>query len=143
MDLLEVTLAFSPINRRRLFRFLFGMRMMVPRQHCRNVSRCSTFGGEGTGLHANYDFNWTAGVTYAGLVHSSPLGNGYTDISGYFKHENGEWYHLATYRRKTNSPYLTGLYSFVENWAGILVNETRRVNYGNQWVRNAEKRYKS
>ncbi|KAI9282930.1 hypothetical protein BC943DRAFT_362449 [Umbelopsis sp. AD052] len=106
-------------------------------QYCGKSSRCSTFGGEGTGLHANYDFQWTAGVTYTALIHAKPLNNGYTDISGYFRHENKEWYHLATYRRKTDSPYLSGLYSFVENPSSYLINETRRANYGNQWVRNS------
>ncbi|GAB5593184.1 hypothetical protein Unana1_08084 [Umbelopsis nana] len=106
-------------------------------QFCGKLSHCSTFGGEGTGLHANYDLNWTAGVTYAGLVRTSPLGNGYTDISGYFRDANNQWYHLATYRRKTNSPYFSGLYSFVENFQSILLNQTRKTNFGNQWVRNA------
>lgn len=78
-------------------------------------------------------------MTYAGLVRTRPLGNGYTDISGYFRHENLQWYHLATYRRKTDSPYLSGFYSFVENFESILINETRRTNYGNQWVRNVKK----
>lgn len=62
---------------------------------------------------------------------------GYTDFSGYFMHENKKWYHLATYRRKQPTPWLSGLYSFVENPSSVTINITRRTNFGNQWVRNA------
>lgn len=79
-------------------------------------------------------------MTYAALIHANPLKGGYTEISGYFRPSNKEWYHLATYRRKTDSPYLNGLYSFVENPSSVLINETRRANYGNQWVRNPAKK---
>ncbi|KAG2171477.1 hypothetical protein INT43_009138 [Umbelopsis isabellina] len=109
----------------------------VTNQYCGPKSICSTFGGEGTGLHVNYNFNWTAGVTYAGLIKTKSVVPGYTDFSGYFMHENKEWYHMATYRRKQPTPWLTGLYSFVENPSSVTINITRRTNFGNQWVRNA------
>lgn len=96
---------------------------------------CSTFGGEGTGLHANYNFDWADDTTYAGYIKASPVSGGYTDISGYFK-QGSTWVLLATYRRKVDDPYLTGFYSFVENPATLTVNMTREAYYGNQWVRD-------
>ncbi|CAM0141091.1 hypothetical protein VKS41_008589 [Umbelopsis sp. WA50703] len=104
-------------------------------QACGSDVVCSTFGGEGTGLHANYNFQWADDTTYAGYIKASPVSGGYTDISGYFK-QGSTWVLLATYRRKVDSPYLDGFYSFVENPATLTVNETREAYYGNQWVRN-------
>ncbi|CAO3697250.1 unnamed protein product [Umbelopsis ramanniana] len=109
-------------------------------QYCGKLSRCSTFGGEGTGLHASYDFQWSHGVNYAVIVHARPINNGYTEISGYFRPSETEWYHLATFTRKTNSPYLTGLYSSVENPNSVVKNQVRQASFGNQWVRNPANR---
>jgi hypothetical protein len=88
-------------------------------------------------MFTTYEFPWNVARSYATLVRARPLANGYTEISGYFRNEKREWYHLATYNRKTNSPYLNDLYASVENPAFTQRNLNRKAAYGNTWIRNS------
>lgn len=98
------------------------------------------FGGEGTGGQAYLVYNWKAGNTYKFLTHAQPDGTGNTLYSSWFyAPELGTWQFMATWKRPeaTSSKYLTGLYSFVENFMDTNGYMGRNADYGNSWVKSA------
>ncbi|HTM98565.1 MAG TPA: DUF5077 domain-containing protein [Pedobacter sp.] len=97
------------------------------------------FGGEGTGGQAYMVYNWKAGNTYKFLTQAQPDGAGNTLYSSWFyAPELGAWSFMATWKRpETASKYLTGLYSFLENFANTKGYLARSADYGNSWVRNS------
>jgi hypothetical protein len=96
------------------------------------------FGGEGEGGQAYLAYNWVAGNTYKFLTRAHPDGAGGTDYSAwFFAPEAGSWRYMATWKRPNISTYLTGVYSFLENFIDTRGYLERRVQFGNQWARNA------
>lgn len=98
------------------------------------------FGGEGTGGQAYLVYNWTAGNTYKFLTHAEPDGTGNTLYSSWFyAPELGAWKFMATWKRleTTSTKYLTGMYSFLENFSNTNGYNGRNADYGNAWIKNS------
>lgn len=100
------------------------------------------FGNEGSGGQSYLRYSWRAGNTYRFLLRGHPSTPGNTDYTAWFyAPETGKWQLIASWRRPQTSTYLTGLYSFLENFipdTGVL---ERYARYGNQWVRDANGRW--
>lgn len=96
------------------------------------------FGGEGTGGQAYKIFNWQAGNTYGFLTNAVPDGLGNTAYSSWlYSPETASWHFMATWKRQeiSNNKYLTGLYSFLENFNHNTGFLERKAYYGNIWVK--------
>ena len=97
----------------------------------------NSFGGEGTGGQSYLVFNWKAGTTYKFLTQSKPDGAGATDLSSWiYTPESGSWRFIATWKRPNTVTYLTGLYSFLENFNDTQGYLGRKARYANQWIRD-------
>jgi hypothetical protein len=98
------------------------------------------FGNEGSGIQSFKNANWKAGTTYKFLLKGEPSSvAGSTDYTGYFfDPEIGEWELIASLRRPKTSTYIKRAHSFLENFNPSTGNETRKVNYGNQWAYTTE-----
>lgn len=94
------------------------------------------FGNEGSGIQSFIDVDWKAGVTYKFLLKGEPSSvAGSTDYTGYFfDPEVGDWQLIASLRRPKTETYLTRVHSFLENFNPSTGYQSRKVNYGNQWV---------
>jgi len=93
------------------------------------------FGNEGSGKQSFKVFNWQAGTTYKFLVKGEPSVNNSTDYTAYFyAPEVGKWQLIASLRRPHTYKHLTGIHSFLENFATTTGDESRKGNYSNQWV---------
>ncbi|WP_127124869.1 DUF3472 domain-containing protein [Pseudoflavitalea rhizosphaerae] len=98
----------------------------------------NAFGGEGTGGQTYLLFNWQAGITYKFLTQGKPDGAGSTVFSSwFFAPETGNWQFIATWKQPNTSTYLTGLYSFLENFNPEYGWQGRKAFYNNQWVKTA------
>jgi hypothetical protein len=97
----------------------------------------NSFGGEGTGGQSYLSYNWVAGSTYRFITRARPDGAGSTDYSAWFyAPELGKWTYIATWKRPATTTYLTGSYSFLENFIDTNGYLGRQVQFGNQWARN-------
>ncbi|ORZ17900.1 hypothetical protein BCR42DRAFT_478519 [Absidia repens] len=98
----------------------------------------STFGGEGTGSHTILHHPWNAGdVIFFRLTAEPNQAGDYTDFAGYYRFgDTGSWTLIAKYRAEKTVLYLTGAYSFLENFAGTDKNVLREGFYGNQTMIN-------
>ena len=94
------------------------------------------FGGEGSGGQSYLNYPWVAGNTYKFLLKGESIVSNTTDYTAYFyAPEENEWKLIASWRRPyPSSLYLTGLHSFLENFNTAMGDETREVDYTNQWV---------
>ncbi|MBN2326528.1 MAG: DUF3472 domain-containing protein [Candidatus Omnitrophica bacterium] len=102
-----------------------------------NVSR---FGNEGTGGKSMFPYQWKIGETYKFMVKADVDGSRTTYEAYFYLNESQEWKHLATFQTLTNGDYLTGYYSFIEDfWRnGESAGQIRRAKYGNGWVKTIE-----
>lgn len=99
----------------------------------------NAFGGEGTGGQSYLVYNWQAGATYKFLTQAKPDGAGNTVYASWFMAPDGNgWRFMAAWKRPKTSGYLTGLYSFIENFLDNNGWMGRKASYNNQWVRSAE-----
>jgi hypothetical protein len=97
-----------------------------------------TFTGEGEGGQAYLDYNWVAGTTYKFLTEATPDSAGNTTFSSWFyAPEVGSWKFITSWLRPSTNTYLTGLYSFVENFQDTNGYLGRKANFGNQWVKSS------
>jgi hypothetical protein len=97
-----------------------------------------TFTGEGEGGQAYLVYNWVAGNTYKFLTQAVPDASGNTTFSSWFyAPEAGSWKFIASWLRPSTTTYLTGLYSFVENFQDTNGYLGRKGNFGNQWAMNS------
>lgn len=96
------------------------------------------FGNEGSGGQSYRKFMWEAGKTYGFLLKGVPYDSESTAYTAwFFDPDAGDWALIASFKRPETSNYLTGLYSFLENFitdAGVL---KRTGYYSNQWVINS------
>ncbi|GEP41808.1 DUF3472 domain-containing protein [Brevifollis gellanilyticus] len=102
--------------------------------------KVSRFGGEGTGGKSMTPFDWKIGEKVRCIVQATVEGEK-TAYSGWlYQPAQREWKHLVTFRVKTGGKPLSGLYSFVEDFRRDTksVNEERRCDFGNGWVRTVE-----
>lgn len=94
------------------------------------------FGGEGSGGQSYLPYMWQTEQTYQFLVKSTPAENNSADYTAYFyAPEENQWRLIASFRRPKTSTYLSGLYSFLENFEPSAGQFRRKALYGNQWVR--------
>lgn len=95
------------------------------------------FGNEGAGGQSYLRYNWQAGRTYRFLLQGKPSGDSATTYSAYFfAPEVGSWQLIASFERPHTQTYLKRLHSFLENFVPTTGDTSRRVNFGNQWVRD-------
>jgi len=79
-----------------------------------------------------------AGTTYKFLLQGKPDGAGGSDYTAWFyAPENGVWKVLAQWKRPNTTAYLTGVYSFIENFNPDQGYLQRSCNYGNQWYKTS------
>ncbi|RAJ06986.1 uncharacterized protein DUF5077 [Chitinophaga skermanii] len=93
------------------------------------------FGNEGSGGQSYYNAMWVTNNTYKFLVRAVAAGT-HTKYTGWFyAPEAGNWKLIAEWdKAMTQGKLLSGLYSFVENYASN-GNDFFKARYGNQWVR--------
>lgn len=97
------------------------------------------FGNEGSGGQSYLRFPWKAGSTYRFLNRAKPDGKGHTVYTGwFFAPENNEWQLIASFKRPKTDKHLTGVHSFLENFADRNGWQVRECRYGNQWARDTE-----
>lgn len=93
------------------------------------------FGNEGSGGQSYLIFPWKAGITYKFLNQVKPDGEGNTINTAYFYDpEQGEWRLIASFLRPITDTWMTGVYSFLENFHDTRGYKWRRAFYGNQWA---------
>jgi hypothetical protein len=101
--------------------------------------RIGEFGNEGSGGQSFYIYPWKAGTTYRFLNRARPDGRGSTiHTAWFFAPEVGKWHLIASFRRPKTGKHLSGLHSFLENFADWNGYQGRMAYYGNQWVRDTE-----
>ena len=97
------------------------------------------FGGEGSGGQSYMRYPWKAGSTYGFLNRAKPDGKGNTVYTGWFiSPETKEWQLIASFKRPATAKHLTGVHSFLENFADRHGWQVREGHYGNQWARDTE-----
>jgi beta-glucanase (GH16 family) len=99
--------------------------------------RVSRFGNEGTGGKSMFDYPWDVGQTYRCMVKASVEGEWTTYAAYFYLNEERTWKHLATFQTITGGDYLSGYYSFIEDFLrnGDSARNVRRARYGNGWVK--------
>ncbi|WP_143308713.1 DUF3472 domain-containing protein [Chitinophaga vietnamensis] len=95
----------------------------------------SGFGGEGTGGHSHWIYNWKAGETYRFLMHSVPQGATTTYTAYFYVPEHHEWKLIASFRAPKDGKYMGHLYSFLENFSFENGHLGRKGYYGNHWIK--------
>jgi len=99
------------------------------------------FGNEGTGGHSHWVYNWKTDSTYRFYVTALPDSNE-TYYSGYFfVPELQQWKLIASFRAPKDGRYLSGLYSFVENFDGKNGQLQRKAVIGNQWIQTEDRKW--
>jgi len=97
------------------------------------------FGNEGTGGHSHLVYDWKAGEKQRFLVTAKPTDATHTICAGYWFHpEQKKWMLISSWKAPKDGKYLSGLYSFVENFGGDNGQLNRRALFGNQWLRTAD-----
>ena len=106
--------------------------------------RVSRFGNEGTGGKSMFDYQWKVGETYRCMVKTSVEGERTTYEAYFYINDEKKWKHLATFQTITGGDYLSGYYSFVEDFLrnGQSVQNVRRARYGNGWIKSKQGRWK-
>jgi len=104
-----------------------------------NTVHAGEFGSEGSGGQSYMNYPWIAGKTYAFLIHAQADSVAKTTIfTAYFKEAGkADWQLIASFKRPKSGYYLKGLYSFLENFEPDGGNITRKVFFGNQWIKDA------
>lgn len=101
--------------------------------------RTGEFGNEGSGGQSFFIYPWKAGTTYRFLNRAKPDGRGNTIYTAwFFAPEIGEWKLIASFRRPETDKHLTGLHSFLENFADRNGYQGRTAYHGNQWARDTD-----
>lgn len=95
----------------------------------------SGFGGEGTGGHSHWVYNWKAGDTYRFLMHSVPEGTHTTYTAYFYVPEHKEWKLIASFRAPKDGKYMGHLYSFLENFSFENGHLGRKGYFGNHWIK--------
>ncbi|TDB68234.1 DUF3472 domain-containing protein [Arundinibacter roseus] len=97
------------------------------------------FGNEGSGGQSYLKFPWKAGKTYKFLLHGAPSGDSTTTYTAYFfAPEVNQWQLIASFKRPRTHTYLARLHSFLENFIPETGQKSRRVYFGNQWIRTSD-----
>lgn len=98
----------------------------------------NAFGHEGSGGQTYLSYNWITGNTYRFVTRAQPDSAGNTSYSAwFFAPETGVWRYIATWKRPSKATYMTGVYSFLENFTEPNGHLERSVNLSNQWARSS------
>ncbi|EAR98942.1 nematoblast specific protein (macronuclear) [Tetrahymena thermophila SB210] len=99
-----------------------------------NNTVINSFGGEGSGGQSYLVYPWVADVSYQFKLVGQPSTNGYSVFSAYFKDptKSQDYILIASWKRPKTQSYLSGLYSFLENFNPEKGNISRKVYYNNQ-----------
>ncbi|MFZ6846914.1 DUF3472 domain-containing protein [Undibacterium sp. RuRC25W] len=105
------------------------------------ISRCSNFGGEGTGIKCEAPFSPKTNITYRFELEINVVAGGMQDYTMYFTDTStNQRNKLATLRLPYALPQ-SGAYGFVEDWAtdarSCLDNPIRSAVYSNVWYFNS------
>ena len=102
--------------------------------------RVSRFGNEGTGGKSMFDYPWKIGETYKCMVKTSVEGDRTTYAAYFYLNEEKTWKHLATFQTITGGDYLSGYYSFIEDFLRNResARNIRRARYGNGWIKTQD-----
>ena len=105
--------------------------------------RVSRFGNEGTGGKSMFDYQWKIGETYKCMVKTTVEGERTTYAAYFHLNEAKKWKHLATFQTITGGDYLSGYYSFIEDFRrnGQSAQNIRRARYGNGWVKSKDSKW--
>lgn len=93
------------------------------------------FGGEGTGGHSHWVYNWKAGETYRFLMHAVPKGTTTQYTAYFYVPGHHEWKLIASFRAPKDGKYMSGLYSFLENFSFENGYLYRKGYFGNHWIK--------
>ena len=104
-----------------------------------NTTKTGEFGNEGSGGQSYMLYPWKAGKSYAFLTHAKPNPAKNTTVyTAYFKDlDKGDWQLVASFERPQSAVYLSGIYSFLENFSPPTGDQSRRGDYKNQWAIDA------
>jgi len=102
--------------------------------------RVSRFGNEGTGGKSMFDYQWNLGETYICMVKTTVEGDRTSYAAYFYLNEEKKFKHLATFQTITGGDYLSGYYSFIEDFRrnGQSAQNVRRAQYGNGWVKTKD-----
>lgn len=95
------------------------------------------FGGEGTGGHSHWVYNWKAGETYRFLMHAVPSGTNTQYTAYFYVPEHKEWKLIASFRAPKDGKYMGRLYSFLENFSFENGYLYRKGYFGNHWIKTS------
>lgn len=99
--------------------------------------RIGQFGNEGAGAQSILIYPWKAGITYRFLNRARPDGRGNTLYTAwFFPPEEGKWKLIASFSRPKTNTHLTGIHSFLENFADRNGHLGRSARFSNQWARD-------
>jgi len=106
--------------------------------------RISRFGNEGTGGKSMFDYQWEIGETCRCMVKVSVEGDRTTYAGYFYLNDRKEWKHLATFQTITGGDYLSGYYSFIEDFRrnGESARNVRKAMYGNGWVKSRDGKWR-
>lgn len=102
--------------------------------------RIKRFGGEGTGGQCMTPFAWKLGQTNRFALQAEVQDEKTAYTAWLFDASTNGWRKLATFRTRTGGKWLSGYYSFVEDFRRDTksVGEVRRASFGNGWVHTRE-----
>ena len=93
------------------------------------------FENEGAGGQSYLKFNWKTETTYKGLIRAQISGTNTIYTAWFWAPENNSWKLIAQWDKPKSGTYMSGLYSFVENFSNN-GSDLFKCRYGNQWVKN-------
>ncbi len=109
--------------------------------HLGTGAKASRFGGEGTGEHIFYNYNWRPGRTYRFAVVARAVAQRTAYAAYFYLNRAKIWKHLATFGTLAgkSAGLLGGYYSFIEDFLRNprSAMQVRRALYGPDWVRDA------
>ncbi|QHS54794.1 DUF3472 domain-containing protein [Mucilaginibacter sp. 14171R-50] len=94
------------------------------------------FGDEGSGGQSYMNYPWVAGQTYGFLLGAEPdsLHNTTTYTAWFKEVSTGNWQLIASFARPKTNSYLSGLYSFVENFEPDNGDKVRMALFTGHWL---------
>lgn len=97
------------------------------------------FGNEGTGGHSHLKVMWKTGEKQRFVVTARPVDKTFTIYSGYwYRNDEKKWMLISSWKAPKEGGYMTGLYSFSENFGGSTGHLYRKALFGNQWIRTSQ-----
>jgi hypothetical protein len=100
------------------------------------------FGNEGTGGHSHLKYLWKTGEVQKFFMTANVIDENHTIFTGYWFHpEKKAWMLISSWRAPKEGKYLSGLYSFSENFGGGNGHLQRKAYFGNQWIYTSDKKW--